>query len=65
LINKIADGDGKVERKEKFCSVTLDIIGLSVFNYKFGSVTKESPIGKEVYSALVEAEHCSITPSLY
>ena len=42
--------------EEKFCSVALDIIGLSVFNYEFGSVTKESPVIKAVYSALVEAE---------
>jgi cytochrome P450 len=64
-LNKIADGDGKVEMEEKFCSVTLDIIGLSVFNYKFGSTTKESPVIKAVYSALVEAEHRSMTPAPY
>lgn len=49
----------------KFCSVALDIIGLSVFNYKFGSVTNESPVIKAVYSALVEAEHRSMTPAPY
>ena len=32
-LNLIADGDGVVEMEEKFCSVALDIIGLSVFNY--------------------------------
>ena len=64
-LDKIADGDGKVEMEEKFCSVALDIIGLSVFNYKFGSVTKESPVIKAVYSALVEAEHRSMTPAPY
>ena len=41
--------------EEKFCSVALDIIGLSVFNYEFGSVSDESPVIKAVYSALVEA----------
>jgi cytochrome P450 len=56
---------GKVEMEEKFCSVALDIIGKSVFNYEFGSVTNESPIIKAVYSALVEAEHRSMTPAPY
>ena len=36
-----------VDMEERFCSVTLDIIGKAVFNYDFGSVTKESPIVKE------------------
>jgi hypothetical protein len=56
---------GKIEMEEKFCSVALDIIGLSVFNYDFGSVTNESPVIKAVYSALVEAEHRSMTPAPY
>ncbi|KAL3906270.1 MAG: hypothetical protein SGILL_009339, partial [Bacillariaceae sp.] len=64
-LNKLADTTGKVEMEEKFCSVALDIIGLSVFNYNFGSVTKESPVVKAVYSALVEAEHRSMTPAPY
>ena len=55
----------KVEMETLFCSVALDIIGLSIFNYDFGSVTKESPIIKAVYSALVEAEHRSMTPAPY
>jgi cytochrome P450 family 97 subfamily B polypeptide 3 len=29
-----------------FCSVSLDIIGKSIFNYDFGSVTNESPVIK-------------------
>lgn len=56
---------GKIEMEEKFCSVALDIIGLSVFNYEFGSVTNESPVIQAVYSALVEAEHRSMTPAPY
>ncbi|KAL7441499.1 hypothetical protein ACHAXM_011546 [Skeletonema potamos] len=56
---------GKIEMEEKFCSVALDIIGLSVFNYEFGSVSDESPVIKAVYSALVEAEHRSMTPAPY
>jgi len=64
-LNKISEGNGKVEMEEKFCSVALDIIGLSVFNYDFGSVTQESPVIKAVYSALLEAEHRSMTPAPY
>uniref|UniRef100_A0A6V2CV31 Cytochrome P450 n=1 Tax=Ditylum brightwellii TaxID=49249 RepID=A0A6V2CV31_9STRA len=64
-LEKIADGTGKVDMEEKFCSVALDIIGKSVFNYEFGSVTDESPVIKAVYSALVEAEHRSMTPAPY
>jgi cytochrome P450 len=64
-LDKIAERDGKVEMEEKFCSVALDIIGKSVFNYEFDSVTKESPVIKAVYRALVEAEHRSMTPAPY
>lgn len=38
---------------------------MSVFNYGFGSVTKESPIIKAVYSTLVEVEHRSQVPAPY
>lgn len=55
---KAARGD-VVDMEERFCSVTLDIIGKAVFNYDFGSVTKESPIVKAVYRVLREAEHRS------
>ena len=32
-----------VDMEERFCSVSLDIIGLAVFNYDFGSVTRNLP----------------------
>lgn len=48
-----------VDMEERFCSVTLDIIGKSVFNYDFGSTTKTSPVVKAVYRVLREAEHRS------
>ena len=57
-----AEREGKgaeVDMEEKFCSVSLDIIGLAVFNYPFGSVTKESPIIRAVYNCLQEAAHRS------
>lgn len=64
-LEKCVANDGKVEMEEKFCSVALDIIGKCVFNYEFGSVKNESPVIKAVYSALVEAEHRSMTPAPY
>jgi hypothetical protein len=45
LSRATADGD-VIDMEEKFCSVSLDIIGRAVFNYDFGSVTTESPIIK-------------------
>ena len=50
-------GVGVVDMEEKFCSVSLDIIGKCVFNYDFGSVTSESPIIQAVYQTLREAEN--------
>lgn len=65
-LNDIAESkERKAEMETYFCSVALDIIGLSIFNYEFGSVTQESPVIKAVYSALVEAEHRSMTPAPY
>lgn len=58
-LNEKAESGTAVEMEERFCSITLDIIGKSVFNYDFGSVTKESPIVKSVYRVLREAEHRS------
>jgi len=60
LVDDLATKQDKVvDMEERFCSVTLDIIGKAVFNYDFGSVTKESPIVKAVYRVLREAEHRS------
>ncbi|KAL6529813.1 hypothetical protein OROGR_015436 [Orobanche gracilis] len=54
-------GEEKIELdlEAEFSSLALDIIGLGVFNYDFGSVTKESPVIKAVYGTLFEAEHRS------
>lgn len=58
-LGKASESKAVVDMEEKFCSVTLDIIGKAVFNYDFGSVTKESPVVKAVYRILREAEHRS------
>ncbi|EYU42831.1 hypothetical protein ABFS82_13G009000 [Erythranthe guttata] len=54
-------GENKIELdlEAEFSSLALDIIGLGVFNYDFGSVSKESPVIKAVYGTLFEAEHRS------
>lgn len=36
----------------EFLNLGLDIIGLGVFNYQFGSITTESPVIKAVYGVL-------------
>ena len=56
-LDKRATDKTPLDMEERFCSVTLDIIGKAVFNYDFGSTTKESPIVKAVYRVLREAEH--------
>ncbi|KAF7833674.1 cytochrome P450 97B2, chloroplastic [Senna tora] len=64
--NKLLEGESPNDQKSieldleaEFSSLALDIIGLGVFNYDFGSVTKESPVIKAVYGTLFEAEHRS------
>lgn len=60
-LHKAADSGGRLDMETEFCSVALDIIGRAVFNYDFGSVTKESPVVKAVYSALQETEARSMS----
>ncbi|KAF8042717.1 hypothetical protein BT93_A1139 [Corymbia citriodora subsp. variegata] len=45
-----------VNMEENFSQLTLDAIGLSVFNYNFDSLTADSPVIDAVYTALKEAE---------
>jgi hypothetical protein len=42
----------ELDLEAEFSNLALDIIGLSVFNYDFGSVTKESPVIKVYPSVL-------------
>ncbi|KAM0950818.1 putative cytochrome P450 [Dioscorea sansibarensis] len=49
----------ELDLEAEFSSLALDVIGLGVFNYDFGSVSKESPVIKAVYGTLFEAEHRS------
>lgn len=52
-------GSTGVNMESEFLSLGLDIIGLGVFNYDFGSISTESPVIKAVYGVLKEAEHRS------
>ncbi|XP_047975429.1 carotene epsilon-monooxygenase, chloroplastic-like [Salvia hispanica] len=45
-----------VNMEEKFSQLTLDVIGLALFNYEFDSLTTNSPVIDAVYNALKEAE---------
>lgn len=65
-IDKLLEGEGysgqksiELDLEAEFSNLALDIIGLGVFNYDFGSVTNESPVIKAVYGTLFEAEHRS------
>ncbi|CAL1373029.1 unnamed protein product [Linum trigynum] len=48
-------GNG-VNMEAKFSQLTLDVIGLSVFNYNFDALNTDSPVIDAVYTALKEAE---------
>mmetsp|Transcript_26408 Transcript_26408/g.61203 ORF Transcript_26408/g.61203 Transcript_26408/m.61203 type:complete len:600 (+) Transcript_26408:244-2043(+) len=58
-LDKAHEEDEVVDLENLFNSVSLDIIGKAVFNYDFGSVTRESPVIKAAYACLKEAEHRS------
>ncbi|KAL8039604.1 hypothetical protein ABFX02_10G046900 [Erythranthe guttata] len=45
-----------VNMEDKFSQLTLDVIGLALFNYDFDSLTANSPVIDAVYTALKEAE---------
>ncbi|CAH9117735.1 unnamed protein product [Cuscuta europaea] len=59
LVEKLtpyAHNGSPVNMEEKFSQLTLDVIGLSVFNYSFDSLETNSPVIGAVYTALKEAE---------
>ncbi|KAJ3681916.1 hypothetical protein LUZ60_014489 [Juncus effusus] len=45
-----------VNMEAKFSQLTLDVIGLSLFNYDFDSLASDSPVIEAVYTALKETE---------
>jgi hypothetical protein len=54
-----SEKEAVIDMEAAFLSFGLDVIGLGVFNFDFGSVTAESPVIKAVYGVLKEAEHRS------
>ena len=61
LIEKQAslENDGEKKRlnmESKFSQTTLDIIGISVFNYDFKALTSAAPVIQATYTALKEVE---------
>ncbi|KAG1362616.1 carotene epsilon-monooxygenase, chloroplastic [Cocos nucifera] len=59
LVDKLrpyAANGAAVNMEEKFSQLTLDVIGMSLFNYNFDSLTSDSPVIDAVYTALKEAE---------
>lgn len=59
LVEKLradAISDRAINMEAKFSQLTLDVIGLAVFNYNFDSLTADSPVIDAVYTALKEAE---------
>eukprot|EP01024_Parvocaulis_polyphysoides_P020293 TRINITY_DN19432_c0_g1_i2.p1 TRINITY_DN19432_c0_g1~~TRINITY_DN19432_c0_g1_i2.p1 ORF type:complete len:613 (+),score=102.56 TRINITY_DN19432_c0_g1_i2:96-1934(+) len=52
-------GYTEVDMEQVFLSLGLDIIGLGVFNFDFGSMKSQSPVIQAVYGVLKEAEHRS------
>ncbi|KAI5395768.1 hypothetical protein KIW84_062084, partial [Lathyrus oleraceus] len=44
-----------VNMEDKFSQLTLDVIGLSVFNYNFDALNSDSPVIEAVYTSLKEA----------
>lgn len=52
-------GEARVNMETEWLNLGLDIIGLGVFNYDFGSINQESPVIQAVYGVLKEAEHRS------
>ena len=53
----------EIDMEEEFLNIGLDIIGLGVFNYDFGSITQESPVIK-VNTTVRPSITCSECPLL-
>jgi carotene epsilon-monooxygenase len=55
-LEKAVESGSAVNMEAQFSQLTLDIIGLSVFNYEFDSLKTDSPVIDAVYTALKETE---------
>jgi hypothetical protein len=55
-LEKAVESGTAVNMEAQFSQLTLDIIGLSVFNYEFNALKTDSPVIEAVYTALKETE---------
>ncbi|KAG0600420.1 hypothetical protein M758_11G032600 [Ceratodon purpureus] len=55
-LEKAMESGTAVNMEAQFSQLTLDIIGLSVFNYEFDALKTDSPVIEAVYTALKETE---------
>lgn len=58
-LSKASDSSAIVDMEKEFLNLGLDIIGIGVFNYDFGSINQQNPVIQSVYGVLKEAEHRS------
>lgn len=56
LDNRAPPGSDAGEKDGTARQVTLDVIGLALFNYDFNALNKESPVIQAVYASLKETE---------
>ena len=50
MLDDSSDNSIEVNMEDEFLNLALDIIGLGVFNFDFGSITQESPVIKVTLS---------------
>ncbi|GAQ83134.1 cytochrome P450 superfamily protein [Klebsormidium nitens] len=55
-LERVAASGKPINMEAAFSQLTLDVIGKSVFNYDFDSLTSDSPVIQAVYTALKETE---------
>lgn len=58
-LSKASESSEIVDMEKEFLNLGLDIIGIGVFNYDFGSINQQNPVIQAVYGVLKEAEHRS------
>lgn len=55
-LEKAADNKQPLDMEACFSQLTLDVVGKSVFNYDFDSLSGNSPLIQAVYTSLKETE---------
>ena len=58
-LSTVSENGSVIDMEKEFLNLGLDIIGIGVFNFDFGSINDESPVIQAVYGVLKEAEHRS------